>query len=206
MAGKTEDLKDAFSSNSINTSKWAAFGTNTLASQSNGQLVLTTSTTAGYGGLDSTGGYASTNLTGSGAFIEVKDVGNQSLTSFEVFPLIIYLDANNKLMWFIGQGSLIAFKLVATVQTSIFSTTFNSTTHRWLRIREQSGTTYFDYSSDKLNWVNATSLANPFAITAILLEITAGTYSAEVSATKATFANLSSDNIESGIYLRQGWQ
>lgn len=182
----TATLVDNFDDNSTNTTLWTAFGSVTEASSSLNMATIAAGGT--YSGYTSKATY---DLTGSSAFIQVVNAGNQTFASLEVFPINIYLDGNNKLFWYINGGSITAFKKDATVQTNLASTTYNSAVHKWFRIRESGGTIFWDYSTDGITWTNFTSSTVSFALTSLLVEPSAGTYAVETGATTAIFDNLS---------------
>jgi hypothetical protein len=60
---------------------------------------------------------------------------------------------------------------------------YNSTTQRWVQIRENGGTTYWEYSSDGQTWTTLHSAANPIPVTSIEVEISAGVYEDEGATT-----------------------
>ena len=194
-----ETLQDNFDDNSRDTAKWNQYGTTTVPSETNQQLEITTSTTLGYGG------YTSVNtldFTNSYVVAELVNAGNQSLTSLEVFPVQVYKDADNVLFWYVSGGILVAYQQVANVNTQLATTTYNSTTHRWLRIRESGGRVYFDYASDGGAWITLTSLLNPWTpITAVTAELSCGTFNNEASATTVIFDNF---NIFSSVSTDNG--
>jgi hypothetical protein len=49
------------------------------------------------------------------------------------------------------------------------STTYNATTHRWLRLRESAGTVYWDTSTDGVTWTNRRSNATGLTLTSVTL-------------------------------------
>lgn len=180
----TATLVDNFSSpGSIpSTTLWDTFGN---VSQSNGILSATTNTAAGsHGVISHIGTY---DLTGSSMQVRLIDAGNQALTSLEVFPVLAQLNASNQLFWYVNQGTIAAYKRIAGVNTQIASATYVSSTFQYLRIRESSGTIYWDYSSDGVTWTNLTSLAAPFVITSLFQEIDIGNFNVEASATTCLF-------------------
>jgi len=179
------DLSDSFNDGTIGA-VWGSYGTTTTVAEKGGCLVFNTSTSTGYGGLDSATTY---DLTSNYAFMQLLNAGNQALASMEVVPVKVTLDANNNLFWYVNGGNIIAYKTVATTLTNIASTTYNAAIHEWFRIREASGTTYYEYSSDGISWTIFTSLANPFALTALTVDPSVGTYSAEASGTTVIMDN-----------------
>jgi hypothetical protein len=81
-------------------------------------------------------------------------------------------------------------KIVSGTPTNLASISFDSVNHKWFRIRESGGTTYWDTSVDGLTWTNRHSVANPIAVTALMLEVLIGTWQVEGSTTSAKFDNL----------------
>lgn len=187
----TKELSDNFTSNSRDAAKWTQFGValGTLPSQSNGQLVFTTSTTNGYGGYDSVAPFATLDLTQSYALIQLVSAGNQALTSLEIQPIGLIADASNAIGWYLNGNTLAAWKKVATARSNVATVAYNSTNHQWLRIRENLGTTFWDTSTDGVTWSNFTSLANPITVTTLQAEISVGTFANELSATTVLFDN-----------------
>jgi hypothetical protein len=186
---KLSSLVDTFDDTPDYAVKWiSSYNTSSIASVSD-RLVISTTLNTNYHGLVSNGGY---DLTSSYAQIEVIGVGNQQLASFESFPLNIYLSSDNTtgVFWYIHSGIIKAYKKISGTSTILQSATYDASVHRWLRIRENNGTTYFETSPDGVTWTTFTSLANPITMTSLTLEISAGTYSTESTITSITLDNL----------------
>lgn len=180
-----QDLFDNFDDNVLDASKWTSYGSG--FAETSGQAQITCAIGGGYSGLNSNGRF---NLTGSSARIQVVNAGNQTLTSLEAFPLQLNADGSNKLQWRINSGNIMARRTVAGVTTDTGSTAYSSVTHKYVRIRESGGTTFWDYSADGITWANLTSIANPITITNIQYDIGAGTFATEASATTVIYDNL----------------
>ena len=150
-------------------------------------MQISTVTAANYYGIDSLTEY---NLTGGYISVEIVDVANQSQASLEFYPLYLFPDANNAIFFLVAGGTIYAYKKIATVNTSLASATYSSTTHKYVRIREASGTTYWEYSSDGISWSTLHSVANPIAVTAIIVELLIGHYAAEAAATTGKWDNI----------------
>lgn len=198
--------KENFQSGTISLSKWNNWGGAQCVAKSD-RLEISTLLTAVYYGMDSKDSF---DLTGSNVSVEVVNVGNQALVSLEVTPIQLQVDASNIIFFLISGNILYAFKKVAGVQTSVASVAYNSTTQRYLRIRESGGTIYWDYSADRGSWTNLTTLANPFAVTVLTFTFSAGTYAAEATATTIIYDNLNiigketPGNIDRGVSTGQG--
>ena len=172
---------------SLSPDKWANWGGAQVVAQ-DGQFKSTTTLTANYYGMDSNERF---DLTGSDVSIEIVSVGNQALTSFEVIPMQLFLDANNALFWLITGNTLAAYHKVATTNTQVGSgVTFNGTTHKYLRIRESGGTTFWEYSADRDTWTTLASESNAIAVTLLGVTLMCGCWAVEASATTAIYKDL----------------
>jgi len=179
-AGPMSDLTDNFDDNSFDTAQWMRTNGTQVVEQ-NQRLELSSILGGNYVGCFSVGHY---DLTSSEAFLELVDGGNQSLASWEAYPLVLSRDSSNVLEWRLIGGTLQAYKRVGGSGSNQGSgITYNSSVHKWLRIREASGTTYWDYSTDGISWTNHTSLSNPFVLDTMRAEINVGTWQAEGSTT-----------------------
>jgi hypothetical protein len=187
-------LQDSFSGTSYDATKWSGTGT-VLPWVAGGTLHL--STQAGNTNYNGLNGNTTYDLTGSFALIKLIDPGNQTLDSFELYPLILNKDFNvNNVHWAIARGVVTARKRLAGSNTDVTSAPFNAAVHKWFRIREQSGTTYWDYSTDGNTWTNFASQANPFAMTALTPYILVGTWQAE---SVDSYAELDNFNITPAV-------
>lgn len=183
-----QTLVDGFDGSSLNSVLWSNFtSAGTTFAVGGGVITFTTTTVAGYSGLQSQS--STYDLTSSFAMVQVVSAGNQALASLEVVPMEVDKDSSNKLFWYINTNSITAFKTVAGVQASVASTAYNSAIHKWLRIQESGGRIYYDYSTDGLIWTNFTNLVNPFVITAVFVAPSVGTFAAEASGTSTVFDN-----------------
>ena len=84
----------------------------------------------------------------------------------------LYVDTNNFVSWSVlSQTTLKATKKVAGTTTDVYTTTLDARLHRYLRIREASGTTYWESSPDGTNWTTRHSVANPITLTKLQMEV-----------------------------------
>lgn len=179
-------FKDDWATGSISTSKWSNWG-GTKATVSNYQLKITSTLAAGYYGIESKIPY---NLTGSYVMNKLVSAGNQSITSWEVVPIVITnknATGKNNITFFVTNKKIYARKVVAGVTTNIRSATYSSTSHKWLRVRESGGKIYFDTSSNKTTWTNFTSTTNPFDIKSVHIGMQSGTWKSQSSITYSLF-------------------
>lgn len=165
-----------------NTTLWSGnFGT--MSWSPSGWTITNPINYTGYGGQSTTLTY---DLTSTSCFCSVANVGSQALASCETVPIKLVKDASNSVFFYVNGGTLQSFKQVAAVQTSLSSATYSSSTHKWFRISESGGTMTFATSADGLSWTTfGTPAANPFAVTALTLEPSLGTFSNEASSTTA---------------------
>jgi hypothetical protein len=169
-------LVDALTSGSMNTTLWSAFGSSNISWASSELSISSVANTANnYSGITSNATY---NLTGSSAYVRLVSAGNQSIASWQgVF--MMQLDANNDIDYIVGGGNLTVQKHVAGTYTQLSTVAYNTSTMKWLRIRELSGTTFFDYSADGTTWTNWYSVANFIAVTTLVVTLEGGTFATE---------------------------
>ncbi len=175
MSFPIASLRDDFTNNVIDPT-WTTYpflqGSATR-SETGGQAVITLpSSTAG---THENGYYsaATYDITGDGAFVTVGTMVATGVAAYALWGFLI--DASNQIRWFQQSGTLKAQKIVAGITTDLFSVTWSSTTHKYLRIRESGGTIFFDTSTNGTSWTNRASIVGvPFAVTALYVEIVAG--------------------------------
>lgn len=174
-----ETLREDWVFGGIDNGKWSTWGSTATIAGTNLLLELTSTLAANYGGLTSLATY---DLTGSYAFSQLVDAGNQALTSLEVYPLEL-TTGTNALAIMVNVNTVYARKKLAGSYTTVGSTVaYNSTTMKWFRIRESGGTTFWDYAADPSStWTNIASVANPITVTALVGGVTIGTWQTEGS-------------------------
>lgn len=183
-----QTFQDNFDFGGIDAGKWTISGGSQVIGNTNLQVELRSSLGGNYVSISSISTY---DLTGSYAFCQVVDAGNQGITSWEVYPIYLIADANNKVFIRIATNTVQPIKVVANVTTNVGTgVTYNPATMKYFRIRESGGTTFFDYAADPTGtWTNIASLANPITLTALTAEILVGTWQAETLQTSAKLDN-----------------
>jgi hypothetical protein len=129
------------------------------------------------------------NLTGSAIYVKIADFGNQTLTSHQVV-LGVQVDDNNRVAFYASNNNLGVESFLAGVKTDVGSIALNTTSHRWLRIRESSGSILFDTSPDGSTWTNRFTKANPWAVTGLMASLSCGNWQNEATASYAIFDNV----------------
>lgn len=160
---------DDFNDNSIDGAKWTNWGGAQVV-ETGGQLRITVPNAASnYYGVDG----LSTNLTGSYQHIELASITDVTPNELEVE--FQFVTPSGDRVWFqVGSSLTRAYKEVSGVVTSLTSSAYSSTNHRWLRIREASGTTYWETSTNGLSWSTFYSATNPITMTSGYAVIDAG--------------------------------
>lgn len=161
---KIDTLTDNFDDNSINATIW----NDDSASETGGQMVITVDSGQGtYNGIASDVGY---DLTDSSVFIELVSAGDTSL-SFITYIIEMYDTAD--IYWCIEYGATDEIVAYASPDSStyneVYRATYNSSIHKWFKIRHSSGTFYFDTSADGTNWTNRGSTSSTgYTITSLV--------------------------------------
>jgi hypothetical protein len=182
-------LTDDFNDDSIDTTKWneveivSGVATET-GTQVSCALAASANTQAGLISLEQF------NLVSSSIAVSVTDYGAASAT--KQLYLRAKIDVNNSIMvnW-LGTGSLRAYQQISSSLTAIASTTITPTD---FRLRESSGTTYWEYSTDNQDsWNILHSVANPIPVVAVYLEF--GAYDSVGVAATIKFDNFNTTPI-----------
>lgn len=185
----TSSLADDWSSGSTSSAKWSN-GTGGHATVVSQQLNITTSGT-NYYYIDTHG--TNYNLVSSSVSNQLVNAGNQSLGSLEVYPVFIKSGSLGAyyLAFFVNNNTVHARKEINGANTEIHTGAYNATSEQYFRIREASGTTYWETSPDGSTWTIFTSVADTslFDLTTVYIGQLTGIYSNESSATTAIFDN-----------------
>lgn len=152
----TATLRDDFANNTIDR-PWVASTTGSgSVAETGGQAVCTLpSSTAG----SHTAYYRSRttyDLTGDAFSFTIGTMVATGVAA--TAQLDLAQDTSNIYRWRQLSGTLTARTIVAGVDTQLYSVAWNATTFKYLRIREASGTVYFDSSSNGSSWTNRASV------------------------------------------------
>lgn len=190
MPDKAQRHIENWQSGTLSLSKWANWG-GAQCTVVQERLQIASTTAAGYYGLDSKD---HVDLVGSSVSTELVSAGNQGLASFEVYPVVLIPtdDSNDQLAWLIAGNTLLPFYKVNGSNTFVGpSDAYNSSVHKFFRIRENGGNVYWDYSTDGMSWINYASVATPsMTISSMLIDIFIGTWQVEGSTTTGVFDNI----------------
>ncbi|HEU4558451.1 MAG TPA: hypothetical protein VFS20_11400, partial [Longimicrobium sp.] len=179
---KAHTLVDNFGDNSLDPAKWyGAYGSpGPLAErirEVNGRIEIRPAPgVSAFNGLESAGYH---DLTASEAKVEVVRALNAVPNALTF--LRVRKDTNNLVELGIIDGVVECCTVIAGQYTYFGERAYEPEKHRWLRIRESDGTTYWEISGDGCEWAVVGSRANPFAMTVIDFELGCGV-NASVSA------------------------
>ncbi len=181
-----DTFSDNFNDNSTDVAKWPNNfnGAGNTMTETGQQVVLALGGTSGsYSAYYN--GTTTYDLTGSYAVIKAVTVSPDAATNAQNF-IKLEKDATNYLAMGKQAGNLYMQRQVAGVDSTT-TLTYDTTNHKWWRIRESGGNILWDTSPDGITWTNRRSLANPFVITAMKMQIGAGTFAAQASPGTFTF-------------------
>ena len=163
-------LVDTFGSNDLST-LWA---NSANATWSSGQVAIPVNTSAS-GKLGSTNAY---NLTGSSIITEITPANGAAYST----DLTLVAGTSYVKMGCEG-GNLVANLTQASASSFNGSISYNATSHKYWRIREASGTIYWDTSPDGSTWTNQWSNSYTMAVTALSVDFTASSSSGSSTST-----------------------
>ncbi|MFL5541320.1 MAG: hypothetical protein ACJ8J0_20195, partial [Longimicrobiaceae bacterium] len=188
---KAITLVDNFGDNLTDTTKWSAWISNNGAVQEVNQRIEirpASNTTNSYAGYVSVASY---DLTNSQVAVELVRTLRITPDGSETY-LHIQNTAGDQLFFKVQSGLFYCSKVPAGAgsSTHLAELPYDRTLHRWMRIREQLGVLYFEYSADGCRWTLLISVATPFSLTSVKLEVAAGTFQAIASPAVAIFDNV----------------
>lgn len=159
-----QTLKDNFNDNSFDTAKWSRTSATVVVEQSS-QLQFVMPNSNGSWSLNSVNTY---DLTASYGLYQLvtNPLGSNAQLEFSLLK-----DANNLYQWYVDSVDIYAYKRVTGTYSALFHTAYDSSTHKFFRIRESGGNILWDTSADGLSWTNRATLATPFDSTALSVEI-----------------------------------
>lgn len=177
---KTATFSDNFNDNNFGTD-WTVAGGEGNESNTGGMVrMVLPSGLFHYGTVDSLGNY---DLTASYSYSQLVEDGNFASQNDRLFvqPLFLYRDDAGfleSLSWNIEGDVGVPASLVAQYDTGsasptdVWTDTYDPAVHKWFRIREASGTIFWDTSVDGVTWTNRTSVATPaIDITSLQIEL-----------------------------------
>jgi len=180
---KTATLSDDFQ-DGVRGSAWARSFTSggCTMSEGGGSAAMTPATMAA-----SACAYVSSamyDLTGSSAIIQTPEMLNATSNAYATFYL---RTPGGPRVEFVQQGGQLGMNRVqvsGTMFTQLALIPYDPVMHRWLRLREVGGTTFWDTSPDGTNWMQRAGENVPFALSAV--EVSFGAGSSLTSTTPGT--------------------
>lgn len=128
------------------------------------------------------------DLSNSHFLVKLPNAGNQALVSWEIYIQVIDPTGSNLLEFYLNEGSLISvYSTTLGGPVALASVTYDPTQHVWFRFREAAGITYWETSVDTGTWTVQGSVPAPLDPRNVNVQMQAGTYATEASATSATF-------------------
>ena len=174
-------LQDAFHNTTLNGTLWSPYtaGSATLGYSSVGATCTfpSASTSATDGDVASQNSYT---LANSAVYVRVLAVPSAA-TNADATLSLRDSGYTNIIAMQVEAGILYAQKVVSGVQTNLASITYNATSMLYWRIREASGTVYWEYSADGLTYTTLYSAADPITITALYADIGGSCYENETN-------------------------
>jgi hypothetical protein len=200
---KAHTLVDNFNDDTTNATLWTVGDNPTPAAgrirEVNGRLEIRPEPNATGTNLNFYGSATTYDLTSSEVRVEVLEALSRSVgtTTF----LSARINATNEVYLAIENGGmLVAISEVGGVATVQESIPYDERLHRWLRLRERGGFTYWETSADGTEWVTIARAPNPITLTAVTLATGAGTYGAVAY---PGFAVLDNFNVPNTALVRQ---
>ena len=186
-------VSDNFNDNSLDSTKW---GTNLFSGFTNTSLglaetsqhleigpLLQNTSGSNYRGIRTNSTY---NFSGAYAFVELVQAGNSNTAADAMFT--VGNDVDNYYRIYVSAGNLIGLKKIAGTKTTLFTVAYSSTNHRFLRIRNDSGSVYLDTATGSSGvpgtWTQqyTETWNSSISTSSIIFELKAGTWQSETNA------------------------
>lgn len=168
------------------STKWADWG-GAQTVRSVGTLDITTTTTATYYGFNSVELF---DLANSEITVKIDTAISSTYASAEQ-EMKVTKDASNtislNLIVDTGVVYLQAYKTVAGTQTQVGSVAYNHSTMKYWRFRDNGTTTYWEYGADGVTYTTLYSVASPFVMTGLYVDLDAGQRQAEAGGQTVKF-------------------
>ncbi len=181
-------FQDDFNDNSVNATKWdqttASSGT---ISETGQQMVLGLPTNgSGSASLQSDAGY---DIRDRWAGVELVSANHPEYQSYSG----LFLNENggdDYLAIFISENNLMGLFDYGGGATTVFSTGYNSSVHKFLRIRESSGLTYWETSTDGDTWTTHYAQSIETDLSDMKVELEAAKYGTSGATSNFIYDNL----------------
>jgi hypothetical protein len=171
---KTSTLKDDFN-DGVRADDWsrAYVQGGATRAETGGELVLTPSTSASQAGYVSATAF---DLTNDQVAIEVPQILSAATPAYA--ELELSAGSGRYVEFFVQSGLVKMVEANGGGSVTRASVTYSATDHRWWRLREATGTLYWETSADGHVWTTRFSEADPFALTALDVYLLASTNAA----------------------------
>lgn len=191
-----ETLTDNFNDNSVDSGKWTQTVNGGAAlTETNNQLETDLPSSADSGDYAELGSLDEYNLEDSYMHIMTVETPNPA-TAANAY-MFAYQDTDNWVRFVLEAGTLYFQRRDGASQATVDTVTFNATTHKWWRIREASGTIYFETSPDNDTWTQRASYAySTIDFTSVRALIGSNCYQSETNPGSFIFDNFNTDEDE----------
>lgn len=178
-------LQDPFHATTLEPNRWTLFtaggATYTTSPTGAGTVYPASTTSSTDGDISSVNVY---DLTGSYAFVRiVSPISLNASSSDTTFALRI--NGSNSLQFQIEGGLIYAQQIVGGSQTNLRNAPYTNFKFAWLRIREQSGTIFWETSQDSPSgpsgWSTFYSTPNPIVVTSLTVLLAGTSFGVDTS-------------------------
>lgn len=168
FVSKLSSLTDDFDDNSLDGAKFSNWGGGNVT-EANQRLEVVGDTVSGnYYGIDTLNLH---DMTDDASTIQLVDPGANHANRVVQFLQAQTSNGDNSAYWEYNNGQLSCWTNVLGSYTQRGINLAYPGANYYFRIREESGTLYWDYSADGVNWTNHASTTTPFHMTAALTSV-----------------------------------
>lgn len=182
-------LADDFADNSVDAKLWTQFAFGSVTgSETGGQYQFdVASGSTGGAQLLSQSRY---DLVGDYFASELTDAGVQE-NGLQAYAVMAQLDSSNQVYITVANGFMGAIQNVGGSVTGLAFVAYDPALHRWFRIREDDGDTFWEVSANGVFWTQLHTTTNPIALDDVTLIIAADTFLSLGTSKTITFGQVS---------------
>jgi hypothetical protein len=174
-------LQDTFDDGVIGAAWYPYMNDGGLVEETGGELLVhlpDVTTASSFGGLSSAAQY---DLTGCYVFVEVTGVPDPATEAYTQIVAGFAGPEESYVEVIQDAGAIVAKRIYNSEHTYLNSIPYDPVAHRYWRIREAAGSTYWELSPDAQSWTQLASEPTVVQLSGIIIGIGAGAYQVEPS-------------------------
>lgn len=181
-------VADDFADNAVDAALWSTFTFGSVTGSETGGTYQFAVTTAGTG-VAQLFTQSTYDLVGDYFAAELVDAGVQE-AGLQAYAAMVQQDASNQVYITVANGFIGAIENVGGSVTGLAFVAYDAALHRWFRIREFDGDTFWEVSANGVFWTTIHTTTNPIPLDNVTLMIATDTFATLGSPKTVTFGQV----------------